>query len=67
MTQIMKPGAWGTKHGKPAISWWRHGRAAAGEPRVVTEVRTYETEMARFDAAFSAGSSAKSPMPMSES
>jgi hypothetical protein len=48
----LKPGNFGTKNGLPAISWWRYGRAAAGEPRVVTEVRTYPDEQARYDAYF---------------
>ena len=49
--QTMKPGEWGTKDGKPAITWWRHGQAAKGEPSIVTEVCTYATEVERVDAA----------------
>lgn len=47
----MKPGEWGEVDGKPAISWWRFGQAAKGEPSIVTEVRTYATEVERVDAA----------------
>lgn len=38
--------------GKPAIEWWRHGVAAAGEPSVVTVVREYESDAARQGALF---------------
>lgn len=51
----MKPGRWGPgPTGKPAIEWWRYGVAAKGEPSVVTEVREYPDEQARFDAHESA-------------
>lgn len=46
----MKPGEWGSKDGKPAIVWWRYGEAVKGEPSVVTEARTYETEADRYAA-----------------
>lgn len=52
----MKPGAWGTKEGKPAIVWFRPGVAARGEPSTVQEVRTYTNDAARFDAYKCAGS-----------
>ncbi|WP_141396379.1 hypothetical protein [Polaromonas sp. AET17H-212] len=51
-TLTMKPGEWGEMDGKPAISWWRFGKAAKGEPSIVTEVRTYATEVERVDSAF---------------
>ena len=47
----LQPSQIGTKNGKPAIAWWRHGVAAAGEPRVVTEVRTYP-DVATRDQVF---------------
>jgi hypothetical protein len=50
MKESMKPGSWGSKGGKPAITWWRHGQAAKGEAPIVTEVRKYATEAERFDA-----------------
>ena len=50
--QTMKPGTWGTKDGKLAITWWRYGQAATGESSIVTEVRTYATEVERVDAAY---------------
>ena len=36
--------------GLPAIQWWRHGAAAAGEPSIVTTLQEYPSEQAR-DAA----------------
>jgi len=41
---------WGTKDGKPAIVWWRYGKASAGEPPIVTKVVTYECEDDRLNA-----------------
>ena len=41
---------WGTKDGKPATVWWRHGKASAGEPPIVTKVVTYECEDDRLNA-----------------
>ncbi len=55
----MKPGAWGTADGELAIEWWRYGQAAKGEPSIVTEVRTYATEVERVDAAYPAEPGAK--------
>jgi hypothetical protein len=53
-----KPSAFGTKDGQLAMTWWRYGRAAAGEPRIVTEVRTYPNEQARYAAFFGSSASA---------
>lgn len=39
--------------GLPAIQWWRHGVAAAGETSVVTSIQEFPTEAAR-DAAVAA-------------
>jgi hypothetical protein len=39
--------------GLPAIEWWRHGVAAAGEPSVVSTVQEYPTERARDEAVLS--------------
>jgi len=54
MTNLtMKPSKFGSgSSGKPAIEWWRHGVASAGEPSVVTEVREYPSEAARQAALF---------------
>ena len=43
-------GSWGTKDGKPAAVWWRHGKASAGEPSIVTKVVTYGSEADRLNA-----------------
>jgi hypothetical protein len=51
-----KPGTFGTKDGQLAIVWWRPGRAAAGEPSTVTEVRTYPDEQTRCAAFFGSAS-----------
>ena len=45
---------WGTKDGKPATVWWRHGKASAGEPPIVTKVVTYECEDDRLNATLNA-------------
>lgn len=46
----MKPGAWGTRDGKPAIVWHRPGVAVAGEASIFEEVRTYADEAERLHA-----------------
>lgn len=50
MSETMKPGEWGTKDGKPAITWYRPGIALRGEPSTVQQTRTYASEEERFDA-----------------
>ena len=39
--------------GLPAIEWWRHGVAVAGEPSVVTTVQEFSSEQARDAAVLS--------------
>lgn len=49
----MKVGRFGRgPTGLPAIEWWRHGVAAAGEPSVVSTVQEYPTEHDRDEAVF---------------
>lgn len=48
--KVWHPKSWGTKDGKPAAVWWRHGKASAGEPSIVTKVVTYESEDDRLNA-----------------
>lgn len=60
-----KVSAIGTKDGKPAIEYWRHGEAAKGEPSVVTRVQTFEDVAAR-DAAL-LGDSEKATKPKGSS
>lgn len=48
----LRPFEVGTKNGQPAITWWRHGVAAAGEARIHTEVHVYPSEQARDAALF---------------
>lgn len=44
-----KPGEFGSgPNGLPAITWWRHGVATAGEPSTVTEVREYASDAERM-------------------
>lgn len=42
----------GTKDGKPAIEFWRHGEAAKGEPSIVTRVQTFPDVASRDQALF---------------
>lgn len=50
--KIWHPRAWGTADGKPATVWWRHGKASAGEPPIVTKVVIYGSEDDRLNATF---------------
>ena len=46
--QGYKPGEWGTSDGSPAITWWRYGVAARGEPSFVQHVQKYASDAARI-------------------
>jgi hypothetical protein len=46
----MNPGRWGTRNGKPSITWWRAGDSSLGEPATVEEIVVYDSEAARNEA-----------------
>lgn len=49
-----KVSAVGSKDGKPAIEYWRHGVAAKGEPSVVTRVQVFPDVATRDASLFHA-------------